>query len=164
VDGVGYLNAYASTFPTHINTQAISWASTTNLPTLNSSFMGYNQNTGNYEADYYTGFNGGGIAHEWWIPNTAVSPSSWTSLMSLNYLGNLSFTSLSMGATAPSGSCSTNGQWQLTQDGNVTQCKSGTWTSFSGGGSGTVNSGSGYAIPAYGSAASTTIGPSNVVT
>lgn len=40
------------------------------------------------------------------------------------------------------------------------------WVSVggSGGGSGTVNSGSGYAIPAYGTAASTTVGPSNITT
>ena len=46
------------------------------------------------------------------------------------------------------------------------QCLAGTWTLVGGGGSGggTVTSGSGYKIPAYGSAASTTVGPSNVTT
>ena len=48
-------------------------------------------------------------------------------------------------------------------------CSSSTWLNGAGvctapSGSGTVNSGSGYAIPAYGSSASTTVGPSNITT
>jgi hypothetical protein len=33
-------------------------------------------------------------------------------------------------ATAPTGACSTNGVWVLSQDGALTECKSGTWTGW----------------------------------
>jgi lysophospholipase L1-like esterase len=36
-------------------------------------------------------------------------------------------------ATAPTGSCPVNGRWEMTQDGAITHCVSGTWTAFSGG-------------------------------
>ena len=39
---------------------------------------------------------------------------------------------------APTGSCSTNGQWVPAVDGSLTRCLSGTWTAFSGGGGGGI--------------------------
>lgn len=51
-----------------------------------------------------------------------------------DWSGGLRLTSLLGPATAPTGSCSVTGIWQLTQDGAVTRCLSGTWTAFSGGG------------------------------
>jgi hypothetical protein len=44
-------------------------------------------------------------------------------------------------ATAPSGTCLYTGEWVLSQDFQITYCNGATWTTFSSGGSGTVNSG-----------------------
>ena len=38
-------------------------------------------------------------------------------------------------ASAPTGTCITNGQWAFSQDGKSTWCNAGTWTSFGGSGS-----------------------------
>ena len=41
-------------------------------------------------------------------------------------------------STAPSGSCTPNGIWELSQDGAITRCLAGTWSTFSGGSSVTL--------------------------
>ena len=50
---------------------------------------------------------------------------------SVNSTGQIQSATLFGPAVAPTGSCPTNGQWVLSQDGSITQCASGTWTSFS---------------------------------
>lgn len=50
-----------------------------------------------------------------------------------NSSGTLHLTNIIGQSTAPSGSCTVNGDWQFTQDGAITKCVSGTWTTFSGG-------------------------------
>lgn len=74
-----------------------------------------------------------------------------TSTSTYSYIGKNTtgrITALTMNATnilgpttAPTGTCSVNGAWQITQDGVITWCDAGTWTTFVGSG-GTV-SGSG---------------------
>jgi hypothetical protein len=49
---------------------------------------------------------------------------------------------------APTGSCSTNGQWVPAVDGSLTRCLSGTWTTFSGGSSSFALSTTGTSGPA----------------
>lgn len=50
-----------------------------------------------------------------------------------NTLGGVHLTGTLGPATAPSGSCTIAGEFELTMDGNITRCLSGTWTAFSGG-------------------------------
>lgn len=68
-----------------------------------------------------------------------------------NTSGGLHFTDLLMGTTAPTGVCSVNGDWRFTGDGAVTWCNAGTWTTFGGAGSGTVNSGTANQLAYYAS-------------
>lgn len=60
-----------------------------------------------------------------------ISVHPWTD--NLNTIGQMQSVSIFGPATAPTGSCIVNGQWVLSQDGNITKCVSGTWTAFSSG-------------------------------
>ena len=83
----------------------------------------------------YTGQN----ASIYVIPGSGFTVDlAWISIHpwggNLNLTGQMQSASILGPATAPSGACTTNGQWALSQDGAITECVSGTWTTFSSGG------------------------------
>jgi hypothetical protein len=56
----------------------------------------------------------------WFLNQSGTDPSTFGGIVSMpGQLGP---------ATAPSGSCTANGEWVFSQDGHATFCASGTWT------------------------------------
>ena len=101
------------------------------------------------------------------IPANFLNLSAYAPLSGAAFTGAISTPGFTLnGGTEWTSSSSLNSQVVTCPTGGTgTQVcdASGAWVA-NGSGSGVVNSGSGYAFPAYGSAAGTTVGPSNVTT
>lgn len=127
-------------------------ASPTDCATGGGSYMVWCESNGSF---VYTGspFDTGDFL---------TTTNTWTATQTFT---DIDYTGYLLGpATAPTGACTPNGAWELTQDGYISVCRAGAWTLYSatgGGGSNVVNSqdaagqtgtwtGASYTVPASG--------------